>query len=97
MSSHPKKKAKWVKISNPREAGRTHVSLERARRFVRRGIARFDAAGRLEFLYDPAVMDRKLRGLPLNEVSVFCGCDAFPDRAVLPPSAEVMARQLSYA
>jgi len=66
-----------------------------ADRLVRRGTAKFDHAGRLVYLQDAAVLERNSNGggpLLTNAVSEFCGRDAFPDRAVLPPRSTAASR-----
>jgi hypothetical protein len=94
------KQAKVVKIVNPRPDGRTHISLNRARRYVNRGEARFDSVGRLEFVAaapkKPEQRARKLRGGALEplKVSCFTGCDARPGMPVLPPSPDVLAKMM---
>lgn len=88
-----------VKIWNPAPEGRTHVSLNRAKRFVAEGVAKFDGVGRLVLLYDSATTLRKLNAkgpLGINIVPQFCGLDAFPGRAIMPPSPSVLRQMRSY-
>lgn len=88
-------KTQFVKLANPYPAGCTHVSLSRARRLVEAKIAKWDAVGRLVMLFIPEVVTRKLRGEPICNVTKFSGKDALgKDRAVLPPSPEVLYRML---
>ena len=79
-----------VKIRNPIPGGRDHTSLERARRFVEHKRAYFDGSGQLVF------HGRNI-GRTRGQVQVIdsrtARPDAFPERAVLPPSPEVMRRQ----
>lgn len=97
-------KQQAVKIANPRPNGPTHLSAAEARRCVARRIggrplARFDRIGRLEFLLDPVVVARRERKSPnaLVEVTSFAGTDALgKDRAVLPPSPEVLHRMMHH-
>lgn len=74
-----------VPVLNPAPGGRPFVTAKRARRFVRDGKhAHMDSAGHLVFHgggWGAALL-----------VACYSGCDAFPKRAVLPPSGEVLAR-----
>ena len=99
MSSKAKR---IVKISNPPVGSQTHVRLDRARRFINAGVAKFDSVGRLVFLFDSATIQRKLRGgsLDLVKVTEFSGVDAFPGSPVLPSwpgRAELTARRAQLA
>lgn len=85
-----------VKLVDPPPGGITHVSYADAQRYVRRGRARFDSSGRLVILYG-ATVDHAGGGLRLNGkpnlqllVTEFSGLDAFPGRAVMPPSPTVL-------
>lgn len=80
-----------VRILNPPPGGSTYTSAKRARRFVAHGRAYIDATGRLVF----NGTSKSQAGASLV-VSVFSGCDAFPGRAVLPPSGTVLARLESH-
>lgn len=75
-----------VRILNPPEGAAAFTSAKRARRFVRNGRAHY-AAGKLVF----HGLGRSV-GLVGLTVSSFSGCDAFPGRAVLPPSPSVLSR-----
>ena len=78
-------KQESIKIANPLPGHRDHLSRAHADRLLAQGGARFDGVGRL--LIDH---HRYARGLLVKQ---FSGFDAFPARAVLPPSPEVMRRQ----
>lgn len=81
-----------VKIANPLPGGHTHMSMSHARRLVKRRDARFDEAGRVVLKRrSEQAASRVYRGASLL-VAQFDGMDAFPDRAVMPPSPEVLAR-----
>lgn len=95
-----------VKIVNAPSGWPSHWPHERCTRYIRNnpGLARFDHAGRLEFLLDaPTIARREIRlgtlangpSLSIIEVDNFSGFDARPGRAVMPPSAEVLAKQSS--
>jgi hypothetical protein len=70
-----------VRVLNPPAGGSRWTSAKRARRFVRSGRAHVDGAGQLVF--EGTSRSKGRVGLL---VSAFSGCDAFPGRAVLPPS-----------
>jgi hypothetical protein len=81
---------KPVRILNPVDGGARYTSQERAERFVRNGRAYLDACGRLVF-YGMSVGSLSLGKLNLP-VDRFSGVDAFPDRAVFPPSPEALSK-----
>lgn len=81
-----------VKIRNPRPGGQTHVHLERARRLIGHGKAYFDAVGQLVFTGQHVGRTRgDLDVIDARDARP----DAFPRRAVLPPSGEVLRRMHS--
>lgn len=93
-----KKNEHRVRVVNPRSDGKVLIPYSDALRYTRRRapnglpLARFDSQGRLEFLYEPATVSRRLKQLlvqhspqVLIEVERFCGLDATPGRAVMPP------------
>lgn len=81
---------KKVGIVNPAPGGARFTSIKRALRFVQQERAYFDGAGRLVFTACYLFKGRyRSQEFPL--VNSFCGDDARPGRAVLPPSAEVLA------
>jgi len=75
-----------VRIFNPVSGGATRTSVRRALKFVKAGRAYFDGRGHLVFVHH-----RSQHG-PQLLVSNFSGCDALPERAVMPPSPEVLSR-----
>lgn len=87
-----------VKIVNP-VAPVFHIRRSQALEHVAAGRAEFDSIGRLKWLRtDQAAVDRKRKGGALQPITVreFCGRDAFPGRAVMPPSPSVLAAQRGY-
>ena len=83
-----------IKIVNPLPGGHSHMKHAHAKRLVRRGDARFDEAGRLVLVRrseECAARTQPKRGALLR-VEEYSGCDAFPGRAVFPPSPEVLFR-----
>jgi hypothetical protein len=77
-----------VKILNPMPGGSPRCTPDRAIRFVRTARAYLDSTDTLVF-YGESVGKT---GAGLDVVDRFSGVDAFPDRAVYPPSGEVMAK-----
>jgi hypothetical protein len=92
-----------VKVANPCQGMRTHVTLSQAKRLVKLQWARHDCGGRLVMLKDFATMIRRdeiakdptqypsLAILNVTEAG-FYGADARPGMPVLPPSPEVLAK-----
>lgn len=80
-----------IRILNPAPGGSAYTSYERALRFIKNGRAHFDNSGQLVFHGRSAGKSRTV----LDTVTQFSGLDARPDRAVLPPSPEVLARMTS--
>ena len=82
-----------IKVVNPLNSNYTHLSKSHCDRLKRQGLGGFDKAGR--FVHMPrkasAVASSPKHG-PRLVVSAFSGFDAFPDRAVFPPSPEVLAK-----
>ncbi len=79
-----------VRILNPMPGGSTHTSPARALRFIYARRAYADAVGNLVFLGVAKAKSRHSACLPV--VDRASGLDAFPDRAVFPPSPEVLSR-----
>ena len=79
---------KKYKVLNPIPGGSEYTSKKRTAQLVRRERAYIDSCGHLVF---NGQSDSKSRSV-LNFVDRFSGFDAFPDRAVLPPSPEYLAR-----
>lgn len=71
-------------------------------RYVRRGKAKIRANGTLEFLYDTVddeIDSRRKRNIQNGAqlmVSEYSGIDAFPGRAVMPPSPSVLRNMGAY-
>ena len=87
-----------VEIVNP-VAPVFHIRRAQALKHVAAGRAKFDSIGRLEWLRaDEALIQRERKGGVLQPITVreFCGFDAFPGRAVLPPSPSALDAQRSY-
>jgi hypothetical protein len=81
-----------IRILNPVEGGAKCTSSERAQRYIRNGRAYLDSRGWLVF-YGRPLENPRLSGKPsLQTVDRFSGVDAFPDRAVFPPSPEALSR-----
>src|ERR1041385_5069641 len=87
-SVSPKQVSARVRIFNPVPGGSISTSHERALRFVRNGRAHFNGNGQLVFHGRNVGMTRS--HMPVQDHP--SGADAFPDRAVFPPSPEVLAR-----
>lgn len=85
-----------VKVLNPPPGCREYMAHHHAQRLVNRGAAKFDRGGRLEFLHDSTMLKRMSQGngslTALREMVVeeYCGLDAMPERAVMPPSPSVL-------
>lgn len=82
-----------VRIANPLPGQVRHLSYSRARECVDKGFAKFDPKGRVVFLFDRSLWrkgERPVEHAALLLVAKFRGLDAFPDRAVLPPSPSVL-------
>lgn len=77
-----------VKIANPVPGGATHTSYSRALRFIHNDRAHFDHLGQLVF--HGRNVGKTRAGFTVTDRPG--GADAFPERAVLPPSAEVIAK-----
>lgn len=87
---------------NPPANGRSHYGIRHARRLVRQGFAKFDEVGRLVWLADPRILPQsgapkhhRVRGQVSLLVTEASGFDAFPGRAVCPPSGEWLAKRFS--
>jgi hypothetical protein len=76
-----------IKIANPGASGASHISRSHAERLIAQHRARFDYAGRL-LLGE----ERGAGGVSDLRVQRFSGLDARPDRAVMPPWPEALAR-----
>jgi hypothetical protein len=80
-----------VRIANPVQGGSNYTSPLRAIRFIKARRAYLDATNRLVFYGEI----KGKTGAGLDVVDRFSGLDAFPERAVYPPSPEVLARMTS--
>jgi hypothetical protein len=83
------RRKKKIRILNPMPGGSPYTSEERAERFVRNNRGYLDSCGHLVFYGESAGKTRP--GMP-PVLKSFSGVDAFPDRAVFPPSGEVLQR-----
>jgi len=96
VSKKQHKRQSAVTVANPPIGGDTHVDYATAKRYVRCGRARFDSSGRLVIKYGSSVDHGsgglRLKGKPNLQLLVteFSGLDAFPGRAVMPPSPTVL-------
>jgi hypothetical protein len=77
-----------VKILNPMPGGSPYTGVERALRFVKAGRGYIDSCNRLVF-YGHSTGNTSGE---LDVVDRFSGIDAFPERAVFPPSPEALHR-----
>lgn len=90
-----KKNRKSVKLASP-VRGFSCVSAKRAERYIRKELAHLDVEGRLVFRFGGEVSSGQIvaKGRPDFRLLVreFSGLDAFPDRAVFPPSPSVASK-----